>query len=263
MSFRQLQKENRLYLQCKGFCDAGLTRHAFTTRLGGASCGTIEGLNFGFRVNDTPDAVRQNYRYLAQDLDLIYDNIVLSRQTHTDHIHKVTAEDKGKGLTRDSDIFDIDGLITNIPNIPLVIFTADCVPVLLFDKKQRAIGAIHAGWRGTVQQISAKAITLMVKTYGSVPADILAAIGPSIGPCCFEVEWNTAQCFAPSFISEKPDGKFHIDLWAANRQQLTDCGIPPENIYIAQKCTKCNPNIYYSYRAQQERTGRMAAVISL
>lgn len=263
MGFQKLKKQNRLYLQCCAFCETGLVRHAFTTRLGGASHGKIEGLNLGFRVDDSPSAVQQNYRYLAQDLDLPYDSMVLSRQTHTNHVRCVTSEDAGKGLTQESDIFDTDGLITNLPDIPLVIFTADCVPILLLDKRQRAIGAIHAGWRGTVRQIAAEAVQLMHRSYGSKPDDILAAIGPSIGPCCFEADWDTAQQFHSALAVEQSNGKFLINLWEANRLQLMECGVLPEHIFTAEECTKCNPDIYYSYRAQKERTGRMAAVISL
>lgn len=263
MCFQKLKKENRLYLQCRALKNTGLVSHAFTTRLGGASRGKIEGLNLGFRVDDNPDAVRQNYRYIAQDLSLDYNQMVLSRQTHTDRIRLVTRADAGKGLTKESDIFDTDGLITDLRNIPLVIFSADCTPVLLLDRKQKVIGAVHAGWRGTAEQIAAKAVSVMKEHYGSCPDDVLAAIGPSIGPCCFEVEWDTAQHFSSAFVTEKSNGKYFVDLWAANRFQLTECGVPPENIYISQECTKCNPDIYYSYRVHRERTGRMAAVISL
>ncbi len=263
MCFQKLQKENRLYLQCRALEDTGLVRHAFTTRLGGASHGKIEGFNLGFRVGDNPDDVHQNYRYMAQDLNLDYNQMVLSRQTHTDCIRLVTREDAGKGLTKESDIFDTDGLITNLHDMPLVIFSADCTPVLLLDRKQKVIGAVHAGWRGTAKQIAAKAVSAMKEHYGSCPDDILAAIGPSIGPCCFEVKQDAAQCFPPTFVTKKSEGKYLVDLWAANRFQLTECGVPAENIHIAQECTKCKPDIYYSYRAQRERTGRMAAVISL
>lgn len=263
MSFQVLKKDDRLYLQCAEFCDTGLVNHAFTTRVGGTSCGKIDGLNLGFRVNDNPENVQQNYHYVAQDLGLNYAQMVLSRQTHTDNIRIVTVEDAGKGLIKDSDIFDTDGFVTNIAAIPLVIFSADCTPVLLLDTKQKVIGAVHAGWRGTVKQIAAKAIKIMMQSYGSHPADILAAIGPSIGPCCYEVEWDTAQHFAPAFKTKKENGKFYVDLWETNRQQLMECGVLSKNIFLSRECTMCKSDLYYSYRAQHENSGRMAAIISL
>lgn len=263
MDFQKLRKYDRMYLQCPEFESSGLVKHAFTTCLGGVSHGKIDGLNLGFRVGDHAESVQKNYQYIAQDLNLNYNNMVLSRQTHTDNIRIVTKDDAGKGLIKDSDIFDTDGLVTDLPDIPLVIFSADCTPILLLDIKKKVVGAVHAGWRGTVKQIAAKAIKTMIRSFGSNAADILAAIGPSIGPCCFETEWDTAKHFLSDFVSGKENEKFFVNLWAANQKQLMECGVLARNIFLAQECTKCHSDIYYSYRAQREKAGRMAAIISL
>ncbi len=152
--FYELHRENRLYLKSRRLDECGV-KHGFSTRLGGASHGKTEGLNFGFRVGDNPESVYKNYRYAAEDLDLCYENFVLAKQTHTKNIRYVTREDAGKGITKESDIEDTDGLITDEPNIPLVVFSADCVPILMVEPHKRVIAAVHAGWRGTLKRIAA------------------------------------------------------------------------------------------------------------
>lgn len=254
---------SRIYLQSDLLSAGGRVVHGFTTRLGGVSAGKIEGLNLGFRVGDDPCAVRTNYELVAQDLHLQLDRMVLARQTHTDHIRMVTAADAGKGIVRESDIEDTDGLITDIPGIALVIFSADCVPLLFADPVRRVVAASHAGWRGTVKEIGRKTVALMQREYSCKPEQITAAIGPSIGPCCFEVDAGTAANFDRRYVTEKADGKCLVDLWRVNRDQLIVEGILKENIDIAAACTICETETYYSYRRQKEHTGRQGAVIML
>ena len=148
-------------------------------------------------------------------------------------------------------------------NTPLVIFTADCIPVLLSDKEGRAVGAVHAGWRGTVMKIPNKAAELMIKTYDISPENIFAAIGPGIGKCCFEVGEEVAKEFNSSFVKKGTDGKFFVDLWAANFAALCEAGISPENISVAGICTKCNCGDFYSYRKMGDKTGRLGALIEI
>lgn len=238
-------------------------RHGFTAAQGGFSKGNIKGLNLGFRVGDNLDDVLKNYRAVAKDLNLTYENMVLSKQTHTDNIRIVTKEDCGKGITKESDIFDTDGLVTDEKNIPLVVFMADCIPVLLSDKNGKAVGAVHAGWRGTALKISKKAVTLMKETYKISPSDIVAAIGPGIGKCCFEVGEEVAREFDCRFVSKGERGKYAVDLWEANKSALLEAGVRSENISIGCLCTKCNCDKFYSYRAMGEKTGRMGAIIEI
>ena len=263
MKWIDYQAEDRLYLQNEAFCRTGLVRHGFTGRLGGVSHGKVTGLNLGFRVGDDPASVQENYRLLGADLGILPEQMVLSRQTHTDTIRPVTDADAGKGLTKESDITDTDGLITDRPSLALVIFTADCVPVLLLDPARRVIAAVHAGWRGTVKGIAGKAARMMQAQYGCAPADILAAIGPSIGPCCFEVGADTAGQFPPAYVQPKKDGKYLVDLWRMNADQLAAAGVCDAHIAVARQCTICRADRYYSYRVQKEQTGRQAAVIML
>ena len=255
--------QNRTYLQSELFLHTDCAAHGFTGRLGGVSTGKITGLNLGFRVQDSPESVSANYQLVAEDLQLNFKNMVLAKQTHSDHIRLVTQNDAGKGLTRQSDIEDTDGLITNLPGIPLVVFSADCVPILFLDPKQKVIAAVHAGWGGTVKEIAAKAVQKMRQWFACDPADILAAIGPSIGPCCCVFDAADAGMFPEQYLSLQQGNKVLVDLWAMNRDQLTQSGISAENIDISGVCTICRADQYYSYRTHREHTGRQGAIIML
>lgn len=263
MAFSEIKSGDRSYLCVDKLSEYGII-NGFTRRMGGVSRGKIDGFNFGFRVGDDPNAVLENYRLLAGDLGFDVERTGCARQQHTDNIRIVTENDCGKGVIEvDSDIRDTDGLITNIPNIPLIVFTADCVPLLFYDPIRRVIAAVHAGWRGTAQKIGKKAIEMMRSEFGSDPGDIIAAVGPSIGPCCFEVGSDTAEAFEHKYRIPKATGKFHVDLWAVNRDDLLNIGLRAENIFISGECTICNSDKYYSYRTHKEHTGRQVAVISL
>ncbi|MEG2583347.1 MAG: peptidoglycan editing factor PgeF, partial [Oscillospiraceae bacterium] len=207
--------------------------------------------------------VMKNYELVAKDLNVDMRRMVLSKQTHTDNIRLVTDSDAGKGVVRVSDIEDTDGLITNIPGISLVIFSADCVPLLFLDPVKKVVAASHAGWRGTVMGIGKKTIRCMAEEYGCEPKNILVAIGPSIGKCCFEVDGDTAKNFDDKYKIPKENGKFHIDLWSVNFDQIKQAGVKCENIRVSEECTICKADRYYSYRTQKEHTGRQGAIISL
>ena len=237
--------------------------HGFTSAQGGVSRGRICGFNLGFRVKDDECAVRENYRLLAEDLGISLDRTVLAKQTHTRNIRIVTEADAGKGIVRSSDIEDTDGLVCNIENMALVVFSADCIPILLYDRERRVIAAVHSGWRGTVQRIGAAAVEVMEKEFGSRPSDIVAAIGPGIGPCCYEFGSDAPEYFERKYLTEREDGKFLADIWRMNRDILIQSGLEPQNIDLSGVCTVCNSDKYYSYRTHKDRTGRQAAVIML
>lgn len=263
MSFFECRKDNRVYLKSDTLDFDGKTCHAFTTKLGGVSHGKIEGLNLGFRVNDDEESVRENYRLLASDLGLEMGSIVLSKQTHTDNIRIVTKEDAGKGITKHSDIEETDGLVTNIRGIALVVFSADCVPILMYDWRAGVVAAVHAGWRGSVAGIAPKCAELMQSRFGSRAEDIRVAIGPSIGKCCFEFGEEAVIYFDDKYYEKEVDGRFKVDLWEYNKDLLTNVGVKSEHIDISGICTMCRSDKFYSYRAHRERTGRLGAVIML
>ena len=259
----EYRRGNQLYLKSDLIEKCGGVKHCFTSRLGGVSQGKICGLNLGFRVDDNPKSVKENYHIVAEDIGLNLENMVLAKQTHTDNIRMVTREDAGKGITKISDIEDTDGLLTNEKGIALVVFAADCVPILLYDSKRGVAGAIHAGWRGTVKGIAGKAVEMMKTEYGSNPEDIVVSVGPSIGPCCFEFGMDAEDYFPTEYIKVVSDEKRLVDIWSMNKEQLLSRGIREENIDLLGVCTVCNSDKFYSYRTHRENTGRQTAIIEI
>lgn len=247
-----------------------LVSHCFTTRLGGVSKGVYESMNLSFTRGDQVEDVLQNFHILSDALALDYNGYVLTHQTHTTNIRHITQTQRGMGVTKTSDIKDTDGLVTNVKGIHLVCFGADCVPLLFLDTVKEVIGVAHAGWRGTVEGIGAKMVEEM-KQYGCQPKDLLVAIGPSIGKCCFQVDdpvvslFREKLPFAEEVIEIDPTetGKYKIDLWQTNAKILTEAGIPRENIEITDLCTMCRTDLFYSHRVTGNQRGNMAGVLSL
>ena len=204
------------------------------------------------------------------------DDFVCSDQTHTTNLRVVTKADRGKGITKERDYSDIDGLVTNVPGLILSTFFADCVPLYFIDPVHKAIGLTHSGWRGTVGKIGKKTVELMASEYGSNPADIIAAIGPSICMDCYEVSEDVALEFANKFPVEagkteankevlinKGNGKYQLDLWGANYRVLVEALIRPENISVSDVCTCCNPDYLFSHRASHGKRGNLGAFMTL
>ena len=251
--------------------ETGCVVNGFSTRLGGVSRGDWATMNFSFTRGDDPEAVRENYRRMAAALGVDVNRMVLSHQTHTTNVRRVTEEDAGKGVVRERDYTDVDGLITNVPGITLVTFYADCVPLYFVDPVRRAIGLSHSGWRGTVNRMGRVTVEAMGKAFGSDPKDIVACIGPSICRDCYEVGPEVAEAFENAFepakhseiLEEKPDGKFLLDLWRANAIVMEEAGILPERIHVTDICTHCNPELLYSHRRTGERRGNLCAFLSL
>ena len=195
--------------------------------------------------------------------------VVLSKQIHEDVVRHVTEADAGKGLWRDRDYPSVDGMVTDVLHLPLVVFSADCNVVLLHDPVRKAIGACHAGWRGTALGIAAKTVREMQRIFGCDPADIRAAIGPAIGQCCFETDGDVPAALHAALGDEAEPyitwngRKYHIDLKAINRLWLLRAGIDPSRIDVHPDCTKCHPERYWSHRAMGDRRGGMAAMICL
>ena len=207
----------------------GLVRHGFTTRLGGVSRDHLASLNLSFSRGDREENVRENFRRVAEYLQTEENRFVFTDQTHTSAIRVVTEQDAGKGLTRPRDYTDVDGLVTNVPGLVLSVFTADCVPVFLLDPRNRAIGLVHSGWRGTAGKIAGKAVERMGREYGTMPEDLICAVGPSICRDCYEISSDVAEVFQKAFpgkdedfLIEKKNGKFQLDLWSCIRLILEE-----------------------------------------
>ncbi len=244
--------------------------HAFSTRIGGVSQGHCSSMNFGFSVGDKEEAVFENFRIFCNAVGFDSERLVLSQQTHTANIRCVTEADIGKGIWRERDYSDVDGLVTNLPDIVLVTQYADCTPLILFDPVTKTAATSHAGWRGTVGEIALKTVEVMIKEYGANPKDIIAAIGPNIAKCCYEVDnpvidevnrisyLDRAKCY-----TEKENDKFMLDLREINREILLHAGVREENIDIADLCTCCNSDFFHSHRASKGKRGTLAAMICI
>ena len=199
------------------------------------------------------------------------EDMVLSKQTHTTNVRVVTEEDKGKGVMRDRDYTDVDGMITNVPGICLVTSYADCVPLYFVDPVKKAIGLSHSGWRGTVGKIGKNTVQLMQEQFGSKPEDLLAAVGPSVCMDCYEVSEDVIGQFQEAFESKywqelfykKENGKYQLNLWKANELIFLESGILPEHMAITNVCTHCNSKILYSHRTMGNNRGNLCAFLAL
>lgn len=245
--------------------------HAFSTRLGGVSKEHLSSMNLSFHRQDDDAAVMENHRRFANAIGYDETKLVFSDQVHLTRIHKVTSEDCGKGIIKESDILEIDGLVTNEPGIPLITFFADCVPLYFYDPVKKVVALAHSGWKGTVHRIGKVMLEYMMSEYGSRPEDIICAIGPSICQDCYEISEDVAFEFKKEFKKEQYDdfmidhknGKFHLDLWKVNQYILLEAGILPEHLDVTDLCTCCNKDVLFSHRASHGLRGNLAAVIML
>lgn len=238
--------------------------HCFTTRLGGVSGGQLASMNIGVHRGDSPENVAENYRILGNALGFSVENLVLTRQTHSDIVRKVGRSDGGKGLVYDA-YPECDALITEEPETALVVFTADCTPVLLFDPVTGAVGAAHAGWRGTAADIAGKTVAAMVENFGCRPGDIHAAIGPNIGQCCFETDQDVPQAMVKALgEAAKPwirgmGEKYYVNLKELNALFLRRAGVT--SIEISPLCTACRTDLFWSHRRMGGARGSQGAII--
>ena len=245
-------------LHCKALDDAGFKKHCFTTKMGGVSTGFLAQTNLSFS-RECEKNVKENYRRVMAASGIDAKSVVLTNQEHT-NIVKVFKDQPTEQFIKSADA--VDGFITNKQGVCLSAFTADCVPVIIADPKNRAIACIHSGWRGTAQKITKNAVELMAKNYASNPADLIAVIGPCIAKCCYEVGQEVFDEFGvPEYFTKKPNGKYMLDLVFANEQVLKESGV--KNIYAANECTFCKSDLYYSHRATKGKRGHMAALIQL
>lgn len=245
--------------------------HGASTKLGGVSKGDCATMNMSFTRGDNDDDVHKNHQLFAKAVGYDVKHVVLSNQVHETKIARVTSDDYGKGVTKESDIIGIDGLITDDENAVLMIFFADCVPLFFYDPIRRAIGASHSGWRGTVKRMGAYTVQAMVKEFGCDPQNIYAVIGPSICQDCYEVSEDVIAEFRKEFKESnwsrmwqsKPNNKYQLDLWEANRIVLEEAGIPSGHIEVSGYCTCCHADVLFSHRATQGRRGNLSGVITL
>jgi YfiH family protein len=245
-------------------------RHFISTRVGGCSPPPFDSLNIGFHTADSHANVLENRKRLFNHLGIPLDYLVTAKQVHGDRVAIITQGIHQCGAyDYHSAIEATDSLVTNIPGRCLMVQVADCTPILLYDPLNHVIAAIHAGWRSSVQLIAKKTVCAMIDTYKCRPENIVAGIGPSIGPCCYEVgpeviagvqqAMGTLEGLLENGVrSDQP----HLNLWEVNRRQLLEVGVREENVEIMRLCTRCHSDLFFSERACRG-TGRFGVGIML
>ncbi len=237
--------------------------HGFSLRNGGVSEGEFSSLNIGLRRGDNPFSAIKNIEIALGALNMQKENVTLTYQTHTSFVAFVTENDIGKGFIKEWGQ-GVDAVVTNLKNVPLVCYSADCVPTLLYHEKAGLIGAVHGGWRGTAAKILENAISLM-KEHGADSEGIVAFSGPCIGKCCYEVDSDVADAFKeyPGAVFDKGNGKYMLDLKSVTKAQLLSCGLKEENIDISPFCTVCDNDKFFSHRAQKGKSGLLGGFIQM
>lgn len=269
MSVIQHEHHGVVYHTAEQLDDIPGLAHGFSTRLGGVSQGIYDSMNLGLTRGDDPACVRENYRRFLEAIGGTGKQFAMCNQVHGATVRTITTADIKSDLYGKLN-YEADGLMTAMPGVTLVVFSADCIPVLLCDPVRKVIAAVHAGWRGTAAGIVTVAVERMELVYGCKRADIRAAIGPGIGPCCFETHEDvpnamTAAVASPAlpFIKIKPNGKFTVDLKGINARRLELAGLDPANIAVCSDCTACMGEKYWSHRVMGNERGSMAAMIEL
>ncbi len=226
-----------------------LIDHGFSTRKGGISSSPYDSLNLGCQTGDIHPHVEENRKRFFLSIKTTPEQLAIPEQIH---------DNKILNINNPGNYPATDGLITNTPGIVLTVQTADCLPIFLFDPVHRAIGLIHAGWRGTSKKIAQKTVIAMTDHFDTHPKDLQIFFGPSIGPCCYTVGPDVSERFSNKYIINR---KF--DLWMCNRDQLIYAGASGEQIIISRLCTACHPEWFFSYRRSGGNSGRMMAVMTL
>jgi hypothetical protein len=245
-----------------------MVRHAISTRAGGVSEGTYRSMNVSFKVSDDFLRVEENRRLLSQSLEMNMEQAVYLTQVHSDKVFKLDSSNLPK---RGQSLGEGDALITNLPNVPIVIMVADCLPILFYDQAHKAIGLAHAGWRGTVAQIAVKTLKAMTEAYGTNPADMKVVLGPAIGACCYEIGPDVKEKFdifvyAQEVLEQSGKTNWKLNIPEANARQLFEAGVPEDRLIRSNLCTVNHINLFYSHRAEagpSQPTGRFGAFMML
>ena len=219
-------------------------------------------VNLAFSNINIDMASKSDKENLCKELNMNFDNLTNNKQTHSDIVNIIKKEDIGK-------IKEGDALVTNLKKTPLLVFVADCVPVAIVDTKKEAVALCHAGWRGTYSKITQKSIENMEKLYGTNPEDLVCVLGPSIGPCCYEVSKDLIEKFNTIITNRDEkfyiikESKYYLDLWKVNELILTSCGVKKENIVNLNICTSCNSDKFHSYRKQKKKKKRLGMILEV
>ena len=249
----------------------GFVRHGFSTKCGGVSEGAFATMNLSMTRGDDPSRVRENIRRMTDAMGMPRGKTVFCEQVHGTRVAIASPDLVNEGMNHPPALCETDGLIANTNEVVLVTMHADCVPLFFVDIVRKAVGMVHAGWRGTLEDIAGETVRRVQDAFGGKPADLLVGIGPSIGSCCFEIGADVAAAFVEKLpfaadcvrTSDTDTGKAYADLQRVNEMLLLRAGVRQENIEIAGLCTKCHPELFYSHRRDGQARGSMAAFMQL
>jgi len=222
----------------------------------------IDFVNLAITLSNVDSKCREDMEFVCKSANFNIENLTSNIQIHSDIVNKIDENNICQKI-------EGDALITNVPNVPLLIFTADCVPIAIIDKKNKAIGLAHAGWRGTFDEISKKTIEKMNTYYNTNVNDLVCIIGPSIGPCCYEVSKDLVEKFNMNFTNSTEkfytieEDKYKLDLWKVNELILKECGVKDENIINLNLCTSCNSDKFHSYRKHNQTPKRIGTILQI
>lgn len=265
-------REDVTYLTSPLYDDIPWINSGFSTRLGGVSDGCCSSMNFAYNNHDKPENVYKNYKIFCDATGIDINKIVTTKQVHSNTVVKLDENHKFRSVSEPGcDFPSVDGVITNVQGATLFAFSADCSLIQIVDPINKAIGLCHSGWRGTVGRISSNAIKMMQESYGTNPSDLLVTIGPSICQECFEVEIDMINDATVGFkqsdynklFYKKNDIKYQYNLWEANRIVLSESGVPIDNIFMPNLCTKCNPDLMFSHRNMGLNRGTLIAFLGI
>ena len=253
-----------IYLEYPIFDDCFFVLHACSTRHGGVSEGHFSSMNLGHSTDDDILKIKENWNIFCEKIGVDVKKTVCSNQKHEDIIRTVTEKDIGKGVITDRDYESVDGLVTDVENIPLCVFSADCIPVLFADTKNKIVGAAHCGWKSTYLDLAGKMIDKMVNEFGSNPEDIKVAIGPGIRNCCYEVSEELYMQFKDKYGDKNclvKSEKYYLDLQMINKQIVESKGV--KDIFVSDLCTCCNKDELFSHRGSNGKRGLMVNLIMI
>ena len=264
--FQRNEKNGFVYYTSPLIKSLGIAVHGFTARKGGVSPAPFDTLNFSSTREKNHENILRNYTIVAENFGLDVESFVVENYAHGFAVIGVGPADQGKGIRRENTLPFADGLSTQDKTTTLVTLHADCLPLFFVDPVHRAITMCHAGWKGIYSHIVLKTVDFMRETYGSDPAEIVAAVGPSIGPCCFEVQHGVFGLFRKEFGEEtvsENDGRMFVDLWKACVADMQAAGLSASHINVAELCTYCRQDVFFSHRRDHGRTGAMMALLKL
>lgn len=264
--FQIQERDGVVYYTIPSFSALGFLKHGFSTRIGGVSSGCFQSLNMSFsRETASLENVVENVRRMGAAIGIALEDMVRCNYEHGTNVLVIDRSMAGEGILRPHEMPFCDGLIATDSSVAAVTLHADCNPIFFADKRGRAAGVCHAGWRGTLGGVTAN-ILGKLRELGVGPGDVLFGIGPSIGPCCFEVQDDVSSQFLEKYgdeVVERRDGRQFVDLWRTLALQLEAMGVPPENVTFSMQCTYCREELFYSHRRDKGQTGAMGSFIQL